>query len=67
MSEPAYVTQAFKLKPNLLALAGGVGLAALVGSGVVLAAVAGLEVAYLAGMSTNSRFRRAVRAKGGRL
>jgi len=64
MPEPSYVKQAFAMKPNLIFLAGGVAAAVILPpTGLVLGAVAALEVAYLATMSSNPRFRRAVRSR----
>lgn len=63
MAEPSYVAEAFKLKPNLLFVGGGVAAAALFASPVVFGAVALAEVAYLATMSANPRFRRVVRSR----
>jgi hypothetical protein len=62
MSQPNYVFEAFKLKGNVIALAGGVIAAAVLSSGFVLGVVVGAETLYLLGMSTNHRFRRAIRS-----
>lgn len=63
MSAPNYIFEAFKMKGNVIALAGGLVLAALFSSGFLLGAVVGAEAFYLFGMSTNDRFRRAIRAR----
>lgn len=63
MSSPSYVAAAFGLKGNLAFLALGVALAWVFGSGTMLLSVAGLEVAFLAMMSSNPRFQRLVRAR----
>jgi hypothetical protein len=63
MSEPSYVAEAFKLKPNLVGLGVGVAGAAVLGSGLVLLGVLGVEAFFLWGVSTNHRFRRAIRAR----
>lgn len=63
MAEPSYVVEAFKLKPNLVVVAGGLVAAAVLSSGLVLGLLAGVEVFYLATMSTNPRFRRVIRSR----
>jgi hypothetical protein len=62
VSDSSYVMEAFKLKPNLIFV--GVGLAAgmIIGSPLLLGGVAAGEVLYLAAMSSNPRFRRAIRS-----
>jgi hypothetical protein len=62
MSRPNYVFEAFKLKGNLLLLGGGLIASAVFASMFALGVVVGAEAFYLLGMSTNERFRRAVRA-----
>ena len=62
MSQPNYVFEAFKLKGNMLLLAGGLIASAIFASTFVFGVVVGAEAFYLLGMSTNERFRRAVRA-----
>lgn len=60
----AYVKEAFKLKWNLLLLAGGVAAAFIAPSpDITLPLLGALEIAYLASMTANGRFRNAVDMK----
>jgi hypothetical protein len=62
MAEPSYVREAFRMKPNLVFLGVGVVVSLVAGSTLLLGGVAVAEGVYLAGMSTNPRFRRAIRS-----
>ena len=60
-----YIKEAFKIKPNLLALAGGIAAAIVLHKLTlgVLTVVFGLEMLFLVSMAANARFQRVVRAK----
>lgn len=62
MAQPNYLVEAFKLKGNLIFVGVGIGLSLLSGSAFVFGGIAALEGFYLGAMSTNDRFRRAIRS-----
>jgi hypothetical protein len=62
MAAPNYLVEAFKLKGNLIFVGAGLTLGLFSGSAVIWAGFVGLEGFYLGAMSTNDRFRRAVRS-----
>jgi hypothetical protein len=63
MASPNYLLSAFKLKGNLVFVTAGVVVSGLLGSPFLLLGVGGLEAFYLVGMTSNERFRRAIRAR----
>lgn len=63
MAHPNYVAEAFKLKGNLAFVAVGAVASIVLGSSLVFGLFAGAEVFYLWTMSSNPRFRRAIRSR----
>lgn len=66
MAEPSYVAEAFKFRPNMIFVGVGLVAAAVLSSAFVLGGVVGIELFYLFAMSTNPRFRRAIKSRNGR-